>query len=180
MASPHIGHSFAAIDFSLDGPYRTPSSMRGHTLHPFGGDRLAVLTGDDSRHEVSCFADEVAIDFPSVALAVDRIRRAFLVDERPVTHRASIRLSPRDVAAGATVPLEVPVRCTCACCGGRGESWTERCARCHGLGTERLRHLLQVTVPAGVIDGARFYFTVTPRQHPPTRVELRVFVGRAQ
>jgi hypothetical protein len=34
-----------------------------------------------------------------------------------------------------------------------------------------------VSVPAGVLDGTRFYFTVTPRQDPPTRIELHVFVA---
>jgi hypothetical protein len=35
---------------------------------------------------------------------------------------------------------------------------------------------LHVTLPAGVLDGARFHFTVTPRQHSSTRVELHVLV----
>jgi hypothetical protein len=148
--------------------------MRGHTFHPFGGDQIAVLSGEDSRHDASCFADEVAIDFPSVAPALDRMRRAFLADERPVTFSAEIEVSAGEALTGATIPLEVPVRCICAHCGGRGESWAELCARCQGDGTELLRHQLQVTVPAGVTDGARFCFTVTPRHHPPTRIELFV------
>jgi hypothetical protein len=148
--------------------------MRGNTFYPFGGDRIAVMAGEDGRHDVSCFADEVAIDFPSVAPAVDRIRRAFLADERPVTFSASIELTAREAFTGITVPLDVPVRCTCAHCGGRGGSWAERCSRCHGNGTQLTRHLFQVTVPGGVLDGARFSFTVTPRHHPPTRVEVLV------
>jgi hypothetical protein len=152
--------------------------MRGNTFRPFGGDQVAVMAGEDSRHDASCFADEVVIDFPSVAPAVDRIRRGFLVDEHPVTLSTAVQISHREAMAGATVPLEVPVRCTCAECGGRGESWTERCKRCHGRGTELLRHLLQVTIPAGILDGARFQFTVTPRHNPSTRIELHVFVGR--
>jgi DnaJ-class molecular chaperone len=102
------------------------------------------------------------------------MRRAFLADERPVTLSTSIRLSPREAISGATVPLDVPVRCTCGVCGGRGESWTTPCARCHGGGTELLRHSLQVTIPAGILDGARFQFTVTPRHSPSTRIELIV------
>ena len=148
--------------------------MRGNTFRPIGGDRVAVMAGEDGRFDVSCFADEVVIDFPSVAPAVDRIRRAFLADERPVALSTSIRLSPREAMAGATVPLEVPVRCTCGACGGRGESWTAPCARCLGGGTELLRHSLQVTIPAGILDGARFQFTVTPRHSPSTRIELTV------
>ena len=152
--------------------------MRGNTFRPIGGDRVAVMAGEDCHHEVSCFADEVVIDFPSVAPAVDRIRRAFLADEHPVILSTAIRLSPREAVAGATVPLEVPVRCTCGDCGGRGESYSGPCDRCHGCGTELLRHQLQVTIPAGILDGARFQFTVTPRHNPSTRIELHVFVGR--
>jgi hypothetical protein len=148
--------------------------MQGNTFRPFGGDQIAVLAGDESRHDASCFADEVVIDFPSVAPAVDRMRRAFLADERPSLHHAAIRLTRRAAIGGAIVPLEVPVRCTCAACGGRGESWGGACRRCHGRGSELLRHQLRVTVPAGVLDGARFYFSVTPRHNPPTRVELLV------
>jgi hypothetical protein len=132
------------------------------------------MSPEEIRHDVSCFADEVIIDFPSVAPAIDRIRRAFLADEHPTTFSAAIQVPRRDAVLGATVPLEVPVRCTCTCCGGRGESWAESCARCQGNGSELMRHLLRVTVPAGVPDGARFSFTVTPRHSPPTRVELLV------
>jgi hypothetical protein len=148
--------------------------MRSNTFRPIGGDRVAVMSGEDCRPEGSCFADEVVIDFPSVAPAIDRIRRAFLADEHPVMLSTAIQLSPREAFAGATVPLEVPVRCTCGGCGGRGESYAGPCARCHGGGTELLRHQLQVTIPAGILDGARFQFTVTPRHNPTTRIELIV------
>ena len=121
---------------------------------------------------MSCFADEVAIDFPSVAPAVDRIRRAFLGDEHPTTFAAAIQVSRREALCGAMIPLEVPVRCTCTRCGGRGESWAEACTSCDGRGSELRRHHVQVTVPAGVVDGARFSFTVTPRHSPPTRIDL--------
>jgi hypothetical protein len=166
-----------AIDFSSDGPYRKPSSMRGNVFRPSGGGQLAVLAGEGQRHEVSCFADEVVIDFPSVAPAVDRMRRAFVAEEAPSACAATISLTPHEARSGATIPLDVPVACMCRRCGGRGESWTESCPWCIGTGTEFLRHQVQVTVPAGVADGARFCFTVTPRHHPPTRVELHVFVG---
>ena len=150
--------------------------MGGNTFRPFGGPQVAVIGSEDSHQEVSCFADEVVVDFPSVAPAVDRIRSAFLAGERADALAAAIRLSPREAVAGAVVPLEVPVRCTCHDCGGRGESWAEPCPCCSGSGTELLHHLLRVSVPAGVLDGARFHFTVTPRHHPPTRIELRIHV----
>ena len=151
--------------------------MGGNAFRPFGGGSVAVFGGSDARPDASCFADEVVIDFPSVALAVDRMRSAFLVDERAAALSAAIRLSQREARKGATVPLEVPVRRTCHDCGGRGETWTEPCARCQGSGAELRHHQVQVAVPAGVLDGACFHFTVTPRHHPSTRVELRVLVA---
>lgn len=151
--------------------------MPGHTFRPFGGDSIAVMTGDESRCDVNCFADEVIVDFPSVAPAVDRIRTAFLAEERAATFRTAIQLTPHEARDGVTMPLDVPVRCTCRACGGRGETWPERCERCTGSGTELFRHQLQVTVPAGVLDGARFHFAVTARHNPPTRIELRIHVS---
>jgi len=151
--------------------------MGGRTFRPFGGGSAAVCGGVDNRSDASCFADEVVIDFPSVAPALDRMRSAFLADEGAAALSAAIRLSSREARAGAMVPLEVPVRCTCHDCGGRGETWTEPCARCHGSGNELRHHQLQVSVPAGVLDGTCFNFTVTPRHNPPTRIELRVLVA---
>ena len=151
--------------------------MRGNTFGPFGGDRLAVLAGEDTRHVTDCFADEVVIDFPSVAHAVDRVRTSFLISERPEALRATIRVTPREAVDGATLPLDVPVRCTCTGCGGRGESWTEPCSRCAGTGTELFTHQLRVRLPPGVSDGDRFQFSVTPRHNPSTRIELHVRVS---
>jgi len=151
--------------------------MPGHTFRPFGGDSIAVMTGDESRADANCFADEVVVDFPSVAPAVDRIRTAFLAEERAAAFRTAIQLTPREARDGVTMPLDVPVRCTCRACGGRGETWPERCERCTGSGIELFRHQLQVTVPAGVPDGARFHFAVTARHNPPTRIELRIHIS---
>jgi DnaJ-class molecular chaperone len=135
------------------------------------------MTQENSRHDANWFADEVSIDFPSVAAAVERMRRSFLDDERPATVSAAVELTDREAACGVTVPLDVPVHCTCSHCGGRGESWTETCLRCRGCGSELLHHPVQVTVPAGVRNGARFCFTVTPRHNRSTRIELRVVVA---
>jgi hypothetical protein len=135
------------------------------------------MTREDSRQDANWFADEVSIDFPSVAPAVERMRRSFLADERPETLSAAVELTDREAASGVTVPIDVPVRCTCSRCGGRGESWTEPCLQCRGCGTELLRHPVHVTVPAGVRNGARFCFTVTPRHNRSTRIELRVVIA---
>jgi hypothetical protein len=126
---------------------------------------------------VDCFADEVGIDFPSMAPAVDRIRQSFLAGERTAPLSATIQVSPREARNGATVPLVVPVPGTCAACGGRGESWTEPCGRCQGSGAELQRHQLQVLVPAGVLDGTRLQLSLALCHDPPTFVELRVLVA---
>ena len=151
--------------------------MVGRIFRPFSEGSVTVGVGTDAGLEARCFADEVVVDFPSVAPAVDRMRSAFLVDERGRALRTAIRLTRREAHDGAMVPLKVSVRCTCPACGGRGEAWSERCGRCRGSGLEFRPQQLQVAVPAGVLDGACFNFTVTPRHNPPTCVELRVLVA---
>lgn len=149
--------------------------MRGNTYRRVGSGMLAVAAAERGHH-ASCFADEVVVDFPSVAPALDRMHAAFLADERVVPLSAELTVSPFEARAGARVPLAVPVRCTCRDCGGRGGTWHDGCRRCAGSGVELLQHQLQVSVPAGVIDGERFHFTLTPRHDPPTRIELHIFV----
>ncbi|MEQ1575564.1 MAG: hypothetical protein ABL993_15090 [Vicinamibacterales bacterium] len=145
-------------------------------FRPIGGHHVAVRGGDDSRPDACCFADEVVVDFPSVARAVDRVRRAFVAHERTEALPAAVQLSRREARDGATVPLDVSVRCTCGACGGRGETWPVPCERCVGRGAEFLRHQVQVRVPAGVSHGTRFYFSVAPRHDAATRIELRILV----
>ena len=147
--------------------------MRGHRSRRVGA--MTIRSG--RQPDWGCFADEVVIDFPSVAPAVDRMRSAFVADERATALSAAIQLSRREARHGAVLPLQVPVRCTCHDCGGRGETWAEPCVRCEGSGSELKHHQLQVAVPAGVLDGTCFHFSVTPRYNPPTRVELRVLVA---
>jgi molecular chaperone DnaJ len=124
------------------------------------------------------FADEIAIDFPSISEVVDRIRRAFLgfdeVEDDSLS--AEILLSRREASDGVTVPLDVPVRSTCPLCGGRGESWMETCRGCRGTGDWHLPHRVRLSVPAGVADGARFRFTISAPDTPPTHIEVRVAV----
>ena len=139
-----------------------------------------MMTPEVSRDEANWFADEVCVDFPSVAPAIERVRQSFLADERPQTLQAVIELTDREAARGITVPLDVPVHCTCGNCGGRGESWTETCLPCRGSGFELLRHTVQVTVPPGVRSGARFFFRVTPRHNRSTRIELHVVVAASR
>jgi DnaJ-class molecular chaperone len=124
------------------------------------------------------FADEVAIDFPAVSDKVERMRHAFDSDADATVERlrAEITLSRRQAGTGAAVPLEVPLRWTCRTCGGRGEVWGDPCDTCAGTGHALRRRTLTVSVPAGVVNGARFSFSVTPSRGPRTRVDVRVAV----
>jgi hypothetical protein len=149
--------------------------MARHSFRPFGNS-VAVKTGDDARPDSSCFADEVVIDFPSPARAIDRIKSAFVAEERALLS-AELELSGREARDGATVPLAVPVRYTCRACGGRGETWTERCVTCRGAGVEVAQHQVDVLVPAGTCDGDRFHFSVSARHDLSTRIELRVRIA---
>jgi predicted RNA-binding Zn-ribbon protein involved in translation (DUF1610 family) len=125
-----------------------------------------------------CFADEIAIDFPSVGHAVERMRHGFLDarehDDDVLT--MDVHLSSREASGGLTIPLEVPVRTTCPACGGRGEVWTERCAKCLGTGGALVHHAVRVTLPAGIVHGARVRFRVRTPSAAPVRVEVRVAI----
>jgi hypothetical protein len=124
-----------------------------------------------------CFADEIAIDFPSVGNVVDRMRDAFL-GERSDTDvlRADVSLSQREALAGRVVSLKVPVRITCPNCGGRGETWTEPCALCLGTGASLFHQALRVSVPPRVADGACVRFRLKSPDAASIRVELRVAI----
>lgn len=122
------------------------------------------------------FSDEIAIDFPSVSSVLDRMRDAFFSAELPVTLSAQLVLTAREAWEGTSIPLDVPLRHTCPRCGGRGEIWTEWCVACGGLGEVTAAHSLRVQVPAGVREGARFRFSVTPPGAPPTVVEIRISI----
>jgi DnaJ-class molecular chaperone len=124
-----------------------------------------------------CFADEIAIDFPSVGNAVERMRHAFLGEpDSDDVITTEVCLSSREAFDGSTIPIEVPVRATCPACGGRGEVWTERCGGCRGTGGALFHHSVRVSLPAGVVDGARLRFRVRSPCAPPVRVEVRIAV----
>ena len=124
-----------------------------------------------------CFADEVAIDFPSVDQFVARVRDRFFggpVDTDMLTTEVS--LSRTEATRGTIVPLEVTLRGTCPGCGGRGETWADPCCLCRGTGHAPLSHPVRVSVPAGVVHGARLRFRVNTPLAAPLRVELRVAI----
>jgi molecular chaperone DnaJ len=122
------------------------------------------------------FADEVAIDFPSVSDLLDRMRHSFFAGAPFGQLSAEIVLSPLEAFRGITIPLDVPVRQTCPNCGGRGETWQEWCDPCGGGGHIRGFHEVELRVPAGVRGGERFRFSVTPHGAPHTVVDIRISV----
>jgi hypothetical protein len=124
-----------------------------------------------------CFADEIAIDFPSVGNVVDRMRTAFLGEHTDAdVLRAEVSLSQREAFAGHVVAVKVPVRITCPNCGGRGETWTEPCGLCLGTGESLFQQALRVTVPPRVADGACVRFRLKSPDAVSIRVELRVAI----
>lgn len=126
----------------------------------------------------SCFADEIAIDFPSIGPAVDRVREMFLSsDDEHAALAAEVALTTRQASGGAVVPLELGLSGLCSGCGGRGESWAEPCSDCAGTGERRRPHHFRLALPPGVADGARFRFFVAPPAVRPTRVEVTVSVS---
>jgi hypothetical protein len=141
------------------------------------GQHLPVWnSGRRAAAPASCFADEI-VDFPSVNDLVSRARHAFLgEDAGDATLTTEVSLSSHEATRGTVLPLDVPVRGTCARCGGRGEVWTEPCLACYGSGDQFMRHPIRVTVPPGVADGARLRFRVRAPQAEPVRVEVRVAV----
>lgn len=127
-----------------------------------------------------CFADEIAIDFPSVDRVVERMRDRFLGEpEHASVLSAEVSLSQFEAWRGHVVPIEVPVRATCAKCGGRGETWAEPCGDCFGTGESLLRHAVRVSVPPRVEDGALLRFRVSPPDAAPVRVEVRIVIRPA-
>jgi molecular chaperone DnaJ len=120
--------------------------------------------------------DEIAIDFPSVASVLDRMRHSFFGGTSGIELSAEVELTPEEAFWGASVPLEIPMRATCGACGGRGEVWEQWCDACAGGGDVSSCHPLRLTVPAGVREGARFRFSVTPAGAVPTYVEVRISV----
>jgi hypothetical protein len=133
-----------------------------------------------AREVHDCFADEIAIDFPSVDPLVERACGRFF-GEQPGAEilTTEVQVSKRSAALGTVVPLEVPLRGTCGRCGGRGETWTEPCRHCDGTGASLVHRRIRLSVPPGVADGARFRLRVKSPDAVPQRVEIRVSVGNS-
>jgi DnaJ-class molecular chaperone len=143
---------------------RDPDRRRSYDARLIAGGRTEWL------------GDEVAIDFPSVASVLDRMRDSFFGDARESFLSAEVVVSPQEAFWGVLVPLHVPLRRTCTRCGGRGEIWSELCLGCCGAGEIPADHEMRLRVPAGVREGATFRFSVAPQGAPQTFVEVRVTI----
>jgi hypothetical protein len=156
--------------------------MRNYSTPPRDDGRAArrVFANPIARR-ARWFDDEVAIDFPSLHAAVDRMREVFVAGSNGDDERrrlsAELHLSPREAFNGVTIALDVPVRKMCVSCGGRGEVWCEPCASCAGTGEALARHPVRLVVPPRVRDGDRFSLSVSAPSAPPTCVEVRVVLG---
>ena len=131
-----------------------------------------------------CFADEIAIDFPSVDLVVERMRAAFLGEclseagDRGDVVRRELLLSSREATGGVVVPVDVPIQTTCLPCGGRGETWDEPCSACSGSGLALHHHRVRLTLPPGVADGSCVRFRIASLHAAAVRVEVRIAVSQ--
>jgi hypothetical protein len=134
-------------------------------------DRLAAHSADPGR---ACFADEAGIDFPALAIAVERMRHAFGVDEPTAPIEIALDLRRVDALRGGDVSVPLPVRRTCERCGGRGEAWDEPCLPCAGAGHTEERRDVIIALPGGVADGDRLSVRLGGRHVVPTAVTLHV------
>ena len=127
--------------------------------------------------ERASFADEVAIDFPSMAAMVCRIRETFSPDDATADPLPlDIEITPQQARRGLEAPLSVSLTGTCPACGGRGEILQEACSACEGCGSQCLPHHVTVNIPPRIADGACLRFSLTSVFAPPTPVELHVAI----
>ena len=136
---------------------------------------------DISNDELSCsvedyLADEVDVDFPSVLTVLDSMRQSFFGEPARFESGPDVVVTPREAFWGATVPLGVPVRRTCAECGGRGEIWSDWCAECAGIGDLPAFQAVNLRVPPGVQDGARVRFRVAVPGIRETLIDARIVI----
>jgi hypothetical protein len=135
-------------------------------------DRLAAHPADPGR---ACFADEAGIDFPALAVVVERMRHAFVGEDESRPQLEVPVDVPRAIAQrGADVTVQLPVRRTCERCGGRGEAWEEPCLPCAGAGHTEERREITVGLPRGVADGDRLLVRLGGRHVVPTAVAIHV------
>jgi DnaJ-class molecular chaperone len=138
--------------------------------HPdISGDELSICMAE-------CLADEVDVDFPSVLTVLDSMRQSFFGAATRFESGPDVVVTPREAFRGATVPFGVPVRRTCAECGGRGEIWSDWCVQCAGMGDRPAFQAVNLRIPAGVHDGTRLRFRVTAPEIRETLIDARIVI----
>ena len=138
--------------------------------HPdISGDELSVYVAD-------CLADDVDVDFPSVLTVLDSMRQSFFGGAARLESGPDVVITPQEAFWGAIVPLSVPVRRTCAECGGRGEVWSDWCVECAGIGDLPAFQALNLRIPARVQEGRRLRFRLVVPGIRETLVEARIVI----
>ena len=89
---------------------------------------------------------------------------------------AEVELTPQEAFWGALVPLLIPLRATCADCGGRGEVWEEWCDACAGSGEVLAEYPLRLRVPAGVRSGLALPVQRDAAGMAPAMIEVSITV----
>jgi molecular chaperone DnaJ len=72
------------------------------------------------------------------------------VDTCPICHGTGQQRVVQNTPFGQMVNVR-----TCSHCGGTGKIIHDKCKKCHGTGTVKIRKKLKIKVPAGIDDGAR-------------------------
>lgn len=72
------------------------------------------------------------------------------VDTCPICHGTGQQRVVQNTPFGQMVNVR-----TCSHCGGTGKIIHDKCKKCHGEGTVKIRKKLKIKIPAGVDDGAR-------------------------
>jgi hypothetical protein len=135
------------------------------------------ISGDElSAYAADCLEDDVDVGFPSVHNVLDSMRQSFFGGAARFESGPDVVVTPREAFWGAIVLLGVPVRRTCAQCGGRGEIWSDWCAECAGLGDLPSLQAVKLRVPAGVQDGSRVRFRVAPPGVRETLIDARIVI----
>ena len=117
-----------------------PQSRTYRTESRCGTTRFALVTTDAPRSACSrCrlrgangwFDDEIAIDFPSLHAAVERMRASFVAASTEGDHRRQLSAELHLVAARSVRRRHGAARRArsqiCLACGGRGEIWSDPC-----------------------------------------------------
>lgn len=148
----------------------------GEAVPNVAGEAMISLPLRTDVPDADPLSDEIAIDFPSIGVCLERMQAAFFGAPVEACMSARVVLSPREAFRGTVVPLDLPFREVCPACGGRGERWSDPCDRCRGTGGAVVAHRVQLGVPAGVRDGAIFRLSVAPEAGSSTTIEVRIAV----